>query len=92
MIDAEDRQQTQSPGREHAIRLFGRTISLPRSRPLRIVIGVMLVILGIFGFLPVLGFWMIPVGLLVLSYEFASVRRWRRRLEVRWGRWRSRRG
>jgi hypothetical protein len=52
-------------------------------------LGVVLVILGIFGFLPILGFWMIPLGLLVLSYEFATVRRWRRKLEVSWGRWRN---
>jgi hypothetical protein len=31
---------------------------------------------------------MIPLGLLVLSYEFATVRRWRRRAVVRWERWR----
>ena len=71
------------------IRLFGRTIKLPRSRALRIAIGVVLIVLGIFGFLPILGFWMIPLGLLVLSYEFATVRRWRRKLIVRWGRWRN---
>ena len=48
---------------------------MPRSRALRILIGVGLVVFGIFGFLPVLGFWMIPLGLLVLSYEFHVVRR-----------------
>jgi hypothetical protein len=45
-----------------------------------------LVILGLFGFLPILGFWMIPLGLIVLSYDFASVRRARRRTAVRFGR------
>jgi len=34
----------------------------------------------------VLGFWMIPLGLLVLSHDFATVRRWRRRLTVWWAR------
>ena len=71
------------------IHVFGRTVRLPRSRALRIAIGIALVILGFFGFLPILGFWMIPLGLLVLSYEFATVRRWRRRLAVSWGRWRN---
>ena len=42
---------------------------LPNSRIARIIIGVLLVIMGIFGFLPIIGFWMIPVGLLVLSIE-----------------------
>ncbi|WP_311028797.1 PGPGW domain-containing protein [Mesorhizobium koreense] len=89
MTDAKDRHATRSPEGGRAIHLLGRTIRLPRSRALRIAIGVVLVILGIFGFLPILGFWMIPLGLLVLSYEFATVRRWRRKLEVSWGRWRN---
>ena len=66
------------------ITLFGRDFVLPQSRFLRITIGVLLVIFGILGFLPVLGFWMIPLGLLVLSYEFAAVRRLRRRTVVWW--------
>ena len=73
------------------ITIFGRAFPMPRSRLARILIGVGLVILGIFGFLPVLGFWMIPLGLLVLSYEFAVVRRGRRRLQVWWERRRRRR-
>ncbi|MBX9450907.1 MAG: hypothetical protein KL801_03360 [Mesorhizobium sp.] len=64
---------------------------MPQSRLLRIVIGGLLVFLGFFGFLPVLGFWMIPVGLIILSYEFATVRRWRRRSEVWWAEKRGRR-
>jgi purine-cytosine permease-like protein len=59
---------------------------LPRWRPLRILAGILLVVLGLFGFLPVLGFWMIPLGLIVLSVDFASVRRFRRRVAVAWGR------
>jgi hypothetical protein len=57
---------------------------MPQSRALRIAIGVLLILFGILGFLPVLGFWMVPLGLLVLSYEFQSVRRWRRQLTVWW--------
>ena len=73
---------------ERKISVFGREFAMPRSRAARIAIGVALVVFGIFGFLPILGFWMIPLGLLVLSYEFASVRRWRRRAVVSWERWR----
>ncbi|TWG95527.1 putative transmembrane protein PGPGW [Mesorhizobium sp. J18] len=69
-----------------SIQVFGRRIPMPRSRLLRILIGVLFIILGCFGFLPVLGFWMIPVGLLILSYEFAAIRRLRRRVSVWWGR------
>jgi hypothetical protein len=64
------------------IRLFGREIHLPQSRFARVGIGVSLVGLGFLGFLPVLGFWMVPLGLLVLSVDLPVVRRWRRRLEV----------
>ena len=68
------------------IKIFGREIRMPQSRGLRVVIGALLVFFGLLGFLPVLGFWMIPLGLLVLSYEFASVRRLRRRTVVWWER------
>ena len=68
-----------------------RQISMPQSRAFRIVIGVALIIGGILGFLPVLGFWMIPLGVLVLSRELHLVRRWRRRAVVKWGRRKQRR-
>jgi hypothetical protein len=74
------------------ISVLGREFAMPRSRVSRIAIGVALIVGGVFGFLPILGFWMVPLGLLILSYEFASVRRWRRRAVVRWGRWRRPRG
>jgi hypothetical protein len=66
------------------ITIFGREFAMPRSRALRVTIGVLLILLGMLGFLPVLGFWMIPLGLLVLSYEFTWARRLRRRLTVWW--------
>ena len=65
-------------------------VSLPRSRPLRIAAGVLLVLMGLFGFLPVLGFWMIPLGLAVLSVDLPSVRRLKRKTAVAWSRWRGR--
>ena len=68
------------------LHLMGRRITLPRSRLLRIALGGGLVLLGTLGFLPILGFWMIPLGLLVLSYEFAPIRRLRRRFSLWWGR------
>ena len=42
---------------------------------------------GIFAFLPILGVWMLPVGLIVLSDDIPVLRRARRRLLVRFGRW-----
>lgn len=68
------------------IQIFGKAIPLPRSRGLRVAIGFALCFLGLLGFLPVLGFWMIPLGILVLSYEFAVVRRFRRRGVIWWER------
>ena len=64
------------------IRIGDRTVRLPASRLARIAIGVLLIVLGVFGFLPVLGFWMIPVGLIVLSVDIPVVRRWRRQATV----------
>jgi hypothetical protein len=72
--------------RRPRVRFAGRHIHLPRSRVLRISIGVGLVIAGLLGFLPILGFWMVPLGLLVLSVDWAWARRHRRKATVWWGR------
>ena len=78
-------ENTGGPG--DSVRLGGYRLPLPRSRILRVAIGGFLVLFGLFGFLPVLGFWMVPLGLLVLSVDIPRVRRWRRRFAV----WFSRR-
>ncbi len=70
----------------HKVRLFNRHFHLPQSTPIRIGLGILLVAGGFVGFLPVLGFWMIPLGLLVLSVDLPIVRRWRRQLTVWWHR------
>ncbi len=70
----------------HKIRLFDRHWHLPKSKPIRIGLGILLIAGGLVGFLPVLGFWMIPLGLLVLSIDLPIVRRWRRQLTVWWHR------
>ena len=66
-------------------------VKLPQSRWLRTTIGVLLVVGGILGFLPLLGFWMVPLGLLVLSHDSHFVRRQRRRLAVWWASRKARR-
>ncbi|MSO99009.1 MAG: hypothetical protein EXR11_12460 [Rhodospirillaceae bacterium] len=53
---------------------------------MRVPIGVVLVIGGILGFLPILGFWMIPLGLAVLAIDYPPARRLGRRLIVGIGR------
>jgi purine-cytosine permease-like protein len=71
---------------KHRIGFAGQQIRLPRSRALRIAIGITLVVAGFVGFLPVVGFWMIPLGLIVLSVDLPVVRRARRRFVVWWER------
>jgi hypothetical protein len=61
-------------------------LRLPRSRLARQVLGWALVVGGLLGWLPVLGFWMLPLGLYVLSADSARIRRLRRRLTARIGR------
>jgi hypothetical protein len=68
------------------IRFANRQFHLPQSKTVRIGLGILLVAGGLVGFLPVVGFWMIPLGLLVLSVDIPIVRRWRRRLAVWWHR------
>ena len=68
------------------IRFANRHFHLPQSKPIRIGLGILLVAFGLVGFLPVVGFWMIPLGLLVLSVDVPIVRRWRRQLAVWWHR------
>jgi purine-cytosine permease-like protein len=50
----------------------------------RKTIGVLLVIGGMLGFLPVLGYWMLPLGLALLAVDFPLARRLHRRLIVWW--------
>jgi hypothetical protein len=53
---------------------------------LRRSIGILLCIGGILGFLPVLGYWMFPLGIALLSVDWAWARRLYRRMFVAWGR------
>jgi len=74
--------QNGAPRRGHRIHIGSRSIPLPASPVLRMAIGVILIIAGLLGFLPVIGFWMIPLGLIVLSIDLPWARRGRRRLAV----------
>lgn len=61
-----DRLQRRIP--DYAARLLER-IRRPEARWVRIPLGVLLVLGGIFSFLPVLGIWMLPLGLLMLALD-----------------------
>ena len=76
--------------RKHTIRLGKYRLQLPGSRPVRVLIGILLILCGFLGFLPILGFWMVPMGLVVLSIDLPFVRRGRRKVEVWWGKRKAR--
>jgi hypothetical protein len=46
----------------------------PAAAPYRIPVGVALTVGGVFGFLPILGFWMAPLGLAVLAQDVPVMR------------------
>lgn len=94
MAESRDKQASNEDPNEPAarqarIRLGRYSIAMPGSRRQRVILGSSLVAGGVLGFLPILGFWMIPLGLVVLSVDSPRVRCMRRKLEVRWGRWRQ---
>ena len=76
------------------LRFGNKSVPLPDNRWVRIAIGILLILGGFIGFLPILGFWMVPLGLLVLSIDIPVVRRFRRKMEVKylpvWRRFRKR--
>jgi len=52
---------------------------------LRLVVGLLLILGGMFGFLPVLGFWMIPLGIGVAALDVKPLIAWARgRKDGRW--------
>ena len=70
------------------ISFAGYKIGVPESRILRLLLGVALILGGLFGFLPVFGFWMVTLGLAVLSTDVPIMRR----LWVKIRNWWARRG
>lgn len=69
-------------------RVKNRVITYPKF--VRIGIGVLLVIGGFLGFLPVLGFWMLPLGIGILAYDIPPIHKRWRRLAARLRLWRMR--
>ncbi|ODT81048.1 MAG: hypothetical protein ABS76_13190 [Pelagibacterium sp. SCN 64-44] len=61
-----DRLQQRIP--DAGARLLAR-LRRPEARLIRIPLGILLVLGGIFSFLPVLGLWMLPLGLLLLALD-----------------------
>jgi len=69
--------------------VFQRIRSMPSI--VRTVVGILLLSGGLLWFLPILGLWMIPLGLLVLSLDFPWARRGYLTVVIWYRRWRTRR-
>ena len=52
-----------------------RKLRHPDARWIRIPVGILLCIGGILSILPVLGIWMLPLGLLLIAYDVPFLRR-----------------
>jgi hypothetical protein len=50
-------------------------LTKPEARLIRWPLGLALIVGGVFGFLPILGFWMIPLGALLIGEDIPPVRR-----------------
>jgi hypothetical protein len=57
-----------------------RWLRKPSSRWVRIPAGVLLIGGGLLGILPLLGFWMLPIGLILLAEDVPLLRTWRNRI------------
>ena len=68
---------------------FWHTLARQIGKGLRILLGVLLILGGLLGFLPILGFWMIPLGVVVLSRDIPAVARLVERMKQWWRRRRS---
>jgi hypothetical protein len=68
------------PGR---LRRMTHWLLRPSSRLVRIPAGILLVIGGVFSILPVLGIWMLPLGLILLAEDVPPLRR-RRERALKW--------
>jgi hypothetical protein len=62
------------------IRLSIRWVRQPSGRWLRIPMGLLLTSGGILGFLPLVGFWMLPIGLALLADDVSPLRSLRSRI------------
>jgi hypothetical protein len=70
----------------HSISRFVQWLSEPSSRWVRIPLAIVLICGGLFGFLPALGLWMLPLGFVLLAQDLPFLRKPTRRLLVWLGR------
>jgi hypothetical protein len=72
---------------------FFHWLRLPSSRIVRILVASLLIFGSLLSFLPVLGVWMFPLGLIIISQDLPFLQRplvrafrW---IETTWARWRQ---
>lgn len=87
-----DRAEAQLPG---LLKEWVAHLRHPSASWVRVPLGLLFIIAGFLGFLPILGFWMVPLGLVLLALDVAllrrptaqlivSVERWWARVRRRW--------
>jgi hypothetical protein len=59
----------------------------PSASWVRVPLGILLIVGGFFSFLPMLGVWMLPLGLVLLSLDIVLLRRPTARVLVSGERW-----
>ena len=74
-----------------SINFLGKRMPVPSNIFLRVGLGLLCMLGGIFSFLPILGVWMLPLGLMILSIDFPPIRRFRRIATVKLVGWLKRR-
>lgn len=74
-----DDDSKDKPFKQRAIDALAKAVrwgeKIPRG--LRTLLGIPLMVGGVFGFLPILGFWMLPLGAAFIALDVPP---WRRRL------------
>jgi len=78
MVDREHSRGGRPTWRQRLILIVDRWVrwadaKLPRG--LRSLLGLLLVVAGLLGFLPILGFWMIPLGGALIALDVPPLRR-----------------
>jgi hypothetical protein len=73
----------------HRLKIWKLEFRLPQSRLGRTLVGIGLILGGVFSFLPLLGVWMLPLGVYLLSHDFHVVRRLRRKAQLWWSKRRN---
>jgi len=66
-----DRLEARLP---HKVARFMKKVRSPEVAPYRIPAGIALTAGGLVGFLPIVGFWMVPLGLAVLAQDVPVMR------------------